>query len=103
WNTCSLFFPHQRQFSSGGPLLSFLVLLSFFNLPTPLGIGPHERDAFGWTSQLRCGGGKRQRPARRVIPAQHVIAIVNRHGLVQMLADQHAASRQAETKGLLRN
>src|SRR5437867_12625106 len=32
-------FPHVRQFPSGCPLLSFLVLFSFFTLPIPIGVG----------------------------------------------------------------
>src|SRR6185295_10545910 len=39
----------------------------------------------------------------RVIVPQHVMAIVNRERLVQMLTHQHTASCQTEAEGLLRD
>ena len=40
-----LVFPHVRQFPSGCPLLSFLVLFSFFTLPILIAVGLHEAAA----------------------------------------------------------
>jgi hypothetical protein len=40
-------FPHVRQFPSGCPFLSFLVLFSFFRLPVPDGIGLYNLASIG--------------------------------------------------------
>jgi len=45
-------FPHVRQFPSGCPLLSFLVLFSFFSLPIPNAISLHNPAAIGAVSRL---------------------------------------------------
>src|SRR5438876_10826857 len=95
-------FPHVRQFPSGCPLLSFLVLFSFFTLPIPIGVGFHDPATIGVAPGIAFKRAP-QDLACRVITTQDMGSVMNTDRLVQMFTNQHSASRHTEAECLLRD
>src|SRR5436309_15868855 len=78
-------FPHVRPFPSGCPLLSFLLLFSFFTLPIPDGVGLHDPAAIGAGGSGFVFMNELQNLAFGVIATQQMGSIMNAHRLVQVL------------------